>query len=130
MPSGLLTEVKGDAVVAGDAHCGQPAARVSSDSARELPLPHSAFQQESYGGKPRLPRPPAHEYKKAGIPVPKRWVCIGCWQTAALSHDHHRLQNPDLHAASVPSFIHVQQSPTVCACILRCTLAVRSIVPS
>jgi len=65
-------------VVAGDAH----AARLGSDGAWELPLRHSAFQQESYGGRPQLPRPPAVEYLRAGIPVPKRWACFGVRRVA------------------------------------------------
>ena len=46
--------------------------QIGSSGTWELHLPASAFGKESYGGKPRLPRPPTHRFGKAGVHVPGR----------------------------------------------------------
>jgi hypothetical protein len=48
------------------------ASRVGSGGALELQLYASAFGEVSYGGKPRLPRPPAYGPARAGFHGPGR----------------------------------------------------------
>ena len=58
--------------LAGKTAAVETAPRVGKDGALELQLPASAFGEESYGGKPRLPRPPAYGSVKAGFRAPGR----------------------------------------------------------